>query len=139
MEFSLDRLGKVAVLAALTDGQEEAVIKSEVGPAGYRLAITFVSGMSTDIKTSFVKSIIGCAVQNGIIQKTPGQIHAVVHAALDAFTGVLHAVPADASLKLKVAIVSNETWIAVAIYGDSAFYPLTNHERCALGVMHLTG
>jgi hut operon positive regulator len=139
MEFGLDRLGKVAVLAAITDEQEEAAIKAKVGSAGYKLAITFVAGMSTDIKTSFVKSIIGCAVQNGIIQKTPGQIHAVVHAALDAFTGVLHAVPADASLKLKVAIVSNETWIAVAIYGDSAFYPLTNHERCALGVMHLTG
>lgn len=139
MELGLDRLGKVAVMAALTDEQEEAMIKPMAAKAGYRLAITFVSGMSTDIKTSFVKSIISCAVQNGIIKKSPGQIHAVLHASLDAYTGVVHAVPADASLKLKVAIVADDAWVAVAIYGDSAFYPLTNHERCSLGVMHLAG
>ncbi len=137
MEFELSRLGKTALLAALSDENEEEAIKRAVLDTEYRLAITFVSGRSTDIKSTFVKSIIGCALQNEIIRKTPGQIHAVLHAALDALTGIVHSVPADASLKMKVAIAADDHWIAVAIFGDSAFYPLTNHERSALGVMHL--
>ncbi len=137
MEIKLSRLGRVAILASLTDEAEEPEIKLQMANSGYKLAITFVSGLSNEIRTSFVKAVIACAVKNEIIEKTPGQIHAVLHAALDAFTGVVHAVPADASLKLKVAIVTDTNWVAVAIYGDSAFYPLTNHERSGLGVMHL--
>ena len=137
MELGLTRLGKTALLAALTDDGEEEAIKRAVQNTGFRLAVTFVTGLSAEVKSSFVKSIIGCALQNGIIRKSPGEIHAVLHAALDALTGIVHSVPADASLKLKVAIVADSHWIAVAIYGDSAFYPSTNHERSALGIMHL--
>lgn len=137
MDIGLSRLGKTALLAAISDEDEEQYVKDAAERTEYRLAITFVTGLSSEIKTKFVKSIIGCALQNDIIKKTPGQIHAVLHAALDALTGIVHSVPADASLKLKVAITADHQWIAVAIYGDSAFYPLTNHERSSLGVMHL--
>lgn len=139
MELKLSRLGRTAILASLTDEAEELAMKQLVQQSPFRLAITFVSGLSNEIRATFVKSVINCAVQNGIIQKSPGQIHAVVHAALDAYTGVVHAVPADASLKIKVAIVTDGMWVAVAVYGDSAFYHMTNHERSGLGVMHLRG
>lgn len=138
VEFSLNRLGKTAMLAALSDEEEEKQLKEEVnGGADYKVACTLVSGLSSDIKKNFVKSIVGCALQNGLIRKSGEEIHAVLHAALDAFTGVVHQVPAEASLKMKVGIASDNRWIAVAVYGDSAFYPLTNHERSALSMMHL--
>lgn len=141
MNFELNRLGKIALLASLTDQEEEKTMKEELSNNrnGYKLAVTFVSGMTSDIKRSFVKSIIGCSLQNDLIRKTPGQIHAVVHAALDALSGVIHQVPSDASLKLKVSITTDSNWVAVAIYGESAFYPLTNHERSSLAAMHLGG
>ena len=139
MEMGLQRIGKIAMLAAMSDEKEEERIKKEVSENmnEYRLAVTFISGLSTDISKSFVKSIVGCALQNNVIRKSGTQIHAVLHAALDSLKGVIHQVPAEASLKLKVGIVSNQDWVAVAIYGDSAFYPITNHERSALSMMHL--
>ena len=42
-------------------------------------------------------------------------------------------------LALKIAIVRNTHWIAVGMFGESAMHPLTNHERCGLGIMHLEG
>lgn len=139
MEFSFTRTGKLASLAALTDDEEEKRLKEELAhDIRYRVAITFISGLTSDIKENFVKSIIGCALQNDVIVKSSGNVHAVIHAALDALDGVVHNVPADSSLKMKVAIVSDGKWIAVAIYGDSAFYPMTNHERAGMSMMHLS-
>jgi len=139
MELIPDRIGKLAVITAMSSNAEEGVLKQQAAESypDWRMAVTVITGLSSDIKSSFVKSIVGCALQNSIVRKTGGQIHAVLHAALDALSGVVHQVPAEASLKLKVCIVTDSDWVAVAIYGDSAFYPITNHERCSLGVMHL--
>ena len=139
MEISYDRIGKVALLAAMSDDNEERQLKQEINnsSSNFKVAITVISGLSSDIKKSFVKSIVGCSLQNNIIKKTGTQIHAVLHAALDALTGVVNQVPVEASLKLKVGISTDGQWIAVAVYGDSAFYPITNHERSGMGVMHL--
>jgi len=139
MEIELKRLGRIAMLAALTNESEEWAMKDIVKKenCNYKLAVTFISGLRHDIQANFIKSLVGCALQNNVIQKTGSKIHALVHAGLDAMSGVANQVPADGSLKLKVAIVADDTWIAVAVYGDSAYYPLTNHERACLGVMHL--
>lgn len=139
MEIKNNRIGRLALMAAMSDETEERELKKEINTdsTGYQLAITIITGLSSDVKKSFCKSIVGCSLQNEIISKSPTQVHAVLHASLDALTGVIHSVPAEASLKLKVGIVANNHWIAVAIYGDSAFYPITNHERCGLGVMNL--
>lgn len=139
MVINYHRIGKIALLAAMSDDDEERQLKQEINvpSSEYKLAVTVISGLTSDIKKTFVKSIVGCALHNNIIKKIGIQIHAVLHASLDAMTGVVHQVPAEASLKLKVGIATDGQWIAVAIYGDSAFYPITNHERSALGVMHL--
>lgn len=139
MIVKCNRIGKIALLAAMSDEDGEKKLKQEINvpSSKYKLAVTFVTGITSDIKKTFVKSIVGCSLHNGIIIKTSGQIHAVLHAALDAASGVVHQVPAEASLKIKVAVVSDGQWIAVGVYGESAFYPITNHERSGLGVMHL--
>ncbi len=137
--FRLNRLGKIALIAAASDENEEEVVKNLINiPGGeFRLAITFVSGMTNEIKGSFIKSIIGCSLQNGLVEKSNTEIHAVIHAGLDALGGIIHQVGADSSLKMKVAIVRDRHWVAVAMYGESAYNPLTNHERASLGIMHL--
>lgn len=139
MEVSLNRIGKMAIVAAMSDHEEEDIIKHMINDNKdeYKVAITFISGMTGSIKSSFIKSIIGCALQNGIVEKQNTQVHAVVHAALDALNGILYHIDADSSVKMKVAIVRDNHWIAVAMYGDSAYNPVSNHERASLGVMHL--
>lgn len=139
IEFRLNRLGKIALIAAASDEKEEEVVKNLINiPGGeFRLAITFVSGMTNEIKGSFIKSIIGCSLQNGLVEKSNTEIHSVIHAGLDALGGIIHQVGADSSLKMKVAIVRDRHWVAVAMYGESAYNPLTNHERASLGIMHL--
>ena len=58
-------------------------------------------------------------------------------ASLEAITGITNHILFDAALKLKMAIVSDGKWVAVALYGDSAIHPITNHERAGLGIMHI--
>ena len=139
MDFKLNRIGKIALLAAITNEEEEKLFKELVKnyDVEYKLAVTFVSGRTSEIKNSFLKSIVGCALQNEIIEKSGKSIHSLVHAGIDALGGITSSAPIEGSLKLKVALVCDSDWLAVAIYGDSAFYPLTNHERACLGVMHL--
>ncbi len=138
MEIKANRLGKFALLAAMTDAEEERVLRaSPKAMNGYRLAITVISGLTSEVKHSFVKAIVSCAIQNGIIEKDSIEAHAVLHAALDALNGVVRQSPAEGSIKMKVAVASDAHWVAVAIYGDSAFLPLTNHERASMSLMHL--
>lgn len=136
--MKLERIGKIAMLLALSDEEEERAIKEKFKNSNIKVAVTVVAGLASQVRENFVKSVIGCAVQNNIIEKNSVLAHGVVHASLDSLQGVLHQVPVDASIKMKIGIVTDGHWIAVALYGDSAFYPLTNHERGALSIMHLT-
>lgn len=139
MDIACDRIGKTALMAAMTSQEEEAFMKEhlEAQAPGMKLAVTFLAGLTTDVRRKFVQAIISCALQNGLIPKEGGTVHAVMHASLEAFDHVSSHIPADASLKMKAAIVTDGKWIAVALYGDSAVQPVTNHERAALGIMHL--
>lgn len=51
--------------------------------------------------------------------------------------GILVSVNTSVSLALKIAVVRDEHWIAVALFGKSALHYMTNHERAGLGVMHI--
>lgn len=140
MEISLDRIGKLALFAAMTSREEEDRLKQEIETAKqgqFRLAITFVTGTRSEVMKVVSKSAVSCALQNNVIKKAANQVHAVVHATIEAIGGIVEYIPADSSLKLKLSVVSSPDWLAVAIYGDSAVHPMTNHERAGLGIMHL--
>lgn len=139
MNLVCDRIGKAALFAAMTSQEEENYLKSHMGAEcpGFRLAVTFVSGLTSDVRKKIAQAVIACSLQNKIIEKSPGSVHAVMHAALEAFEQIGSHVPVDASLKMKVAITTDDRWVAVAIYGDSAIQAMTNHERAGFGVMHL--
>ena len=139
INVKLKRIGKIALIAAASDATEEEAIKALVNgtDSEFKIAVTFVSGLTSDIKKNFIKSLIGCAIQNELIEKKETQIHSIVHAGLDALRGIISDLGTDISLKLKVAIVRDKNWVAVALYGDSAYSAYTNHERASIGVMHI--
>ncbi|MDC7784979.1 HutP family protein [Rhodoplanes sp. TEM] len=138
MDIATNRIGKLAMIAAMSSDDEEIRIKEQVAADHrVRLTVTYVSGRKGDIERVFVRSLIGAALKADTVQERAGAIHAVIHAGLEAWHGLTNAVVDSSSLKIKVAIVSDGKWVAIAAYGDSAMHQLTNHERIGLGVMHL--
>lgn len=132
------RIGKIAILLSMTDEHEEVLIKEAVAKRDdVKAAVTFIAGTAQKINTTYTKSIINAAVAGGVIKKTPGQVHAVLHASLEAFQSMMPRTSISNNMKAKVAIVSDGKWVAVAAYGDSAFSSVTNHERGGFGIMHL--
>ncbi|SOC19033.1 HutP family protein [Rhodobacter maris] len=138
MEIVADRIGKAAIMAAISSREEEDRIKAQIAERpDWKIGITYVTGRRTDIERGFVKSIVACALNSGVIRHRSQEIHGVIHAGLECLHGVSASVVAESNLKLKVALVSDGHWVAVAAHGESAFHPLTNHERIGFGVMHI--
>jgi hut operon positive regulator len=138
MDINPDRIGKIAIMAAISSRGEEDVFKDMLSAMpGIKLAVTFIAGLRTEVGKTFIKSIVNSALQANVVAKTSSGVHAVIHASIEASQGLLFNSLAETSVKYKVAIVSNGRWVAVAVYGESAFLPETNHERMGFGVMHL--
>ncbi|WP_342742907.1 HutP family protein [Rhodobacter aestuarii] len=138
MEITADRIGKAAIMAAISSREEEERIKEQIAAhPNWRVGITFVTGKRTEIERGFVKSIVACALNAQVVRHRPDEIHGVIHAGLECLHGVSSSVVAESNLKLKVALVSDGHWVAVAAHGESAFHPITNHERIGFGVMHI--
>lgn len=132
-------LGRAALLLAMTeDRKEEEEVKKWLASVGYTRAVaTEVSGTLHEFKQKVVKNAVAAALNTGVIENAPEKIHSVVHAALEALCGIQVVSMANPSLKVKMSIVSDQKWVAVGMFGVSAAYPSTNHERAGLGVMHL--
>lgn len=132
-------LGRAALLLAMTEDREtEEEVKKWLASRGYTRAVaTEVSGTLYEFKQKVVKNAVTAALNTGVIAEEPGEIHSVVHAALEALCGIEILAMANPSLKVKMAIVSDGKWLAVGMYGMSAAHPTSNHERAGLGVMHL--
>ena len=72
-----------------------------------------------------------------MIEKNAHEVHALLHASEEAKRGILVNIASDVNLAVKIAIIREEHWIAVAIFGESAIHPYSSHERCGLGVMNI--
>ena len=81
--------------------------------------------------------MFGAGLNSGLIQKEPHEVHALLHATEEAKRGAIINVSSEANMAVKIAIVRKEHWIAVALFGESAIHPITEHERCGLGIMHI--
>lgn len=138
LQLTADRIGKVAMMLAMSSEEEEAEFKARIATeTSYKFSVIWVSGRKTEINKTFPRSILNAAMKNRTIDDRPGSTHALIHAGLEALSGLVPTVPGDSSLKVKVVIISDAHWVVVAAYGESAFLPETNHERVGLGVMHL--
>ncbi len=128
-----------AMLLAITRSlNTEKAVKALLDKDGLRHVVTEIGGLShTGFQEKTTKAILGACLNTNIIKKTTQQVHAVLHATEEAKKGILVNASTSTSLAVKVAIVRDDTWIAVAMFGQSAIHPLTNHMRAGLGVMHI--
>ena len=126
---SVKSVGVAAMLLALTRTlKDEETAKRALTEVGHKFVVTEVGGN---------RAVIGASLNSGIIEKTANDIHALIHATEEAKKGILVSVSSSASLALKIAVVRDDGWLAVALFGKSALHYMTNHERAGLGVMHI--
>lgn len=140
MVQSIRSVATASMLLALTRTmQDEETVKRMLADQGYKYVVTEVGGKSSlaEFQEKTTKAVIGAALNSGIISKSPSNYHALLHATEEAKRGIMVNVTSSTSLAVKIAIVRDDTWIAVALFGESALHPVTNHERAGLGVMHL--
>lgn len=132
-------VGHNAMLLAMTKTLEsEKALKTLFLKSGIRFAVTEIGGKSDGALLERIQnSVIGASLNENLIDKTSSHIHAVLHATEEAKKGFLINGISKASVVAKIAIVRNEHWIAVAMFGESSFHPVSGHERCGLGVMHI--
>ena len=136
LENSIASPGTAAMMLALTQTiYDEDLGKKLVAKKGLKAVVTEVGGKTSfyDFNERINRAVIGACLNSGVIEKKSNDIHAVIHATEEAKRGILVSVSTSSSL----AIVRNEHWIAVALFGKSALHYMTNHERAGLGVMHI--
>lgn len=133
-------IGHKALLLALTRTiEEENDLKKKYNAEDIKFAVTEIGGKSYggELQEKINKSVIGACLNQKLIEKTSPNLHAVLHATEEAKKCILMNTSSTVSVALKIAIVRNEHWIAVAMFGESSIHPLTGHERCGLGIMHI--
>lgn len=130
---------RAAMLLAISrTREEEEVIKKVLARTKlFKFSVTEIGGMNDALRGKVAPQIVGACVNQAVIDRTPSQVHALMHALLEAERGLCMDAPLSGSLALKIAVVTDGSWVAVAMFGDSAFHVLTNHRRAGLGVMHL--
>ncbi len=138
-EYFSNGIGYYAMRLALTRTiAEENEVKREYGEKKLRFVVTETGGKSSvDFQSKLSRSVMGAALNARVIDKLSPEIHALVHAVEEAKKGILININSESNLALKIAIVRNEHWIAVAMFGESALHMMTSHERCGLGIMHI--
>lgn len=138
-EYFSNGIGYYAMKLALTRTiAEENAVKREYEEKKLKFVVTETGGKSSvDFQSKVARSVLGASLNANVIEKNGPEIHALVHAVEEAKRGVLINNNSEANLALKIAIVRNQHWIAVAMFGESAMHLLTSHERCGLGIMHI--
>lgn len=133
-----DDVARAAVLLAITkDAETESACKRHIEEQGWRVVATEVGGLLSDLPQKIVRALVGASLNAGIIEKTNREMHALIHAALEAGNSFVTRGLVEVSIGAKIGIVRSEDWIAVAIFGDCAAHVVAHHDRCGLGIMHL--
>lgn len=133
-----NQAGRAALLlASTTSNEDEIVFKRELASLGWKSVATEVGGLAGDLPQKITRALVGASLNAGVVEKKRNEMHALMHAALEALDGFLVVGLLEASVGAKIAIVRNNRWISVAVMGDTAYHAVAHHERCGLGVMHI--
>ena len=133
-----NQVGRAALLlASTTTPDSENELKRELLQNGWRSVATEVGGLAGDLPQKITRALVGASLNAGVVEKTRNEMHALMHAAVEALEGFLTVGMLEASVGAKIAIVRIDRWIAVAVMGDTAYHAVAHHERCGLGVMHI--
>lgn len=132
------QIGRAALLLAATkDAEDEKFLKEELNRIGWRAVATEVGGLAGDIPRKMTRAVVGASLNAGVVEKRPHEMHALMHATLEAMNAFMPTSMLEASIGAKIGIVRNRHWITVAVLGDTAFHAVAHHERCGMGVMHI--
>ncbi len=132
------QIGRTALLLAATkDADDEAFLKEQLRKIGWRGVATEVGGLAGDVPRKMTRAVVGASLNAGVVEKRPHEMHALMHATLEAMNAFMPTSMLEASIGAKIGIVRNRHWISVAILGDTAFHAVAHHERCGMGVMHI--
>jgi hut operon positive regulator len=133
-----NQAGRAALLlASTTTSEAENIFKRELASLGWKSVATEVGGLAGDLPQKITRALVGASLNAGVVEKKRNEMHALMHAALEALDGFLVVGMLEASVGAKIAIVRNNRWISVAVMGDTAYHAVAHHERCGLGVMHI--
>ena len=131
-------VAKAALYLAMSDGiAEERRIKDALQEIGWRSVATEVGGISGELSAKVSRALVGAALNSGVVRKSTSEMHALLHAAQEAFASFIPFGLLETSIGAKISIVRNNQWIAVAVAGDTAFHAVAHHERMGVGVMHV--
>ena len=132
-----EEIGKMALLLAMSEESEELPLMAEISKISSELnaGISFVGGPAEEVSKSVVQTTLSCAKKNGILESK--SMHGLIHATTDAFNRFSHEGLLIGHLKIKIAIVTNENWLGVAMYGYSSINRALNHEKSALSINHI--
>lgn len=133
-------LERAALLLAMTETREkENELKQWMLSQKINCAVTEIGGTVATLQPTgkLTHSVISAAINTGIIRKEAKTIHALVHATAEASRSVFIHTHSNASFALKIALVTDRDWIAVAMFGRSSLHVLSEHYRVGLGYMHL--
>ena len=132
-------IGYIALRLAMAQTlAEENQLKEAYRNQDIAFVVTEVGGNTRrDFQEKVTRAVFGAGLNSGLIQKEPHEVHALLHATEEAKRGAIINVSSEANMAVKIAIVRKEHWIAVALFGESAIHPITEHERCGLGIMHI--
>jgi hut operon positive regulator len=132
------QIGRSAlVLASTTAPEEERLLKDQIAGFGWKAVATEVGGLAGGLPQKITRAVVGAALNGEIVRKNSNEMHALMHAAFEAMNGFISVGMLEASIGVKIGIVRNRRWIAVAVVGDTAYHAVAHHERCGLGVMHI--
>ncbi len=131
-------IGKAAVFISMLENKNrELFVKEYIEELGLRVVVTEVAGSGGDLKKKIINSCVGAALNIDVIGKEAHHVHGLIHAAQEAGRGMMLDMPLDANLHIRIAIVRSEHWIAVSMYGNSAYHILSNHSRLGLGYVNI--
>lgn len=133
-------LEREALFLALTETREkENELKQALMSQKLNCAVTEIGGTVATLHPTgkLTHSVIAAALNTGVIKKDPKEIHAVVHATLEASNSIFVHTNSNASFALKIAMVTDGDWIAIAMFGRTSVNVLSEHCRVGLGFMHL--
>ncbi len=129
---------KAALYLALSESiDEERRIKEALSACGWCSVATEVGGISGELAAKASRALVGAALNSGVVRRSASEMHALMHAAQEAFNSFIPFGLLEASVGAKIAIVRNAQWLAVAVVGDAAFHAIAHHERVGVGVMHI--
>lgn len=130
--YSFQRMkpGQIALQASLCTQDEEEIFRQKLltDKPEHKIGFAFISGTADEIRNKLQRCVIGCALKNQVISRQETAIFTLSEIGRQALTHALKDAASNDRIRIKIAIVSNSRWLAVAMYGEAQIFQYLTHE-----------